>query len=100
MNATRETINGRLIQEQFSDSPVTRVRIKKGELVFRYSQNTNQDRQDAIYDAIILLEKNIDPKSPTIRIKILDTDDLNTIQIEIGNTESQTKIIKTRGIDY
>ena len=100
MNSTRETINGRLIQEQFSDSPVTRVRIKKGELVFRYSQNTNQDRQDAIYDAIILLEKNIDPKSPTIRIKILDTDDLNTIQIEIGNTESQTKIIKKRGIDY
>lgn len=100
MNSTRETINGRLIQEQFSDSPVTRVRIKKGELVFRYSQNTNQERQDAIYDAIVLLEKNIDTKSPTIRIKILDTDDLNTIQIEIGNTESQTKIIKKRGIDY
>lgn len=94
------TVNKRVIQEQQSDSPVTRVRIKKNELVFRYSKDTSQDRQDAIYDIIIALEKNVDKNSPTIRIKILDTDDLNTIQFEIGNTEHQTKILKKRGVDY
>lgn len=94
------TINGRLIIEEFSSSPVTRVRIKKKELVFRYALGVIQDRQDNIYDVIIALEKNVSIKSPTIRIKILETDDLNTIQFEIGNTGSQTKIIKKKGVDY
>lgn len=100
MNTNNKTINGRLIQEQFSDSPVTRVRIKKNELVLRYSKGITQDRQDEIYDILISLEKGVDTKSPTIRVKVLDTDDLNTIQFEIGNTGCQTKIIKTRGVDY
>lgn len=97
---THTTLNGRTIQEQPSDSPVTRIRIKKGELVLRYSKNITPDRQDSIYDIMIALEKNVEQKSPTVRIKILDTDDLNTIQFEIGNTGTQTKIIKKRGIDY
>ncbi len=94
------TINDRLIVEQFSNSPVTRVRIKKNELVFRYSGTTQPERQDLIYDYILSLEAKIDNRSPTIRVKILDTDDLNTIQCEIGNTDKQTKLIKVLGVDY
>lgn len=95
-----ETKNGRVIECIESESPVTRVRIKKGMLVFRYSKNSTEEHRDAIYDAIMAIESGIKPFSPTISIKILDEDDLSTIQLEIGNTESQTKIIKTRGMDY
>lgn len=94
------TINKREVTEQYSDSPVTRVRIKRNELVLRYSKTITDERADEIYDTIMSLEKTINRDNPTIRIKILDTDDLNTIQCEIGNTESQIKLIKTRGVDY
>ena len=94
------TLNGRTITEQHSDSPVTRVRFKKNELVLRYANGITSERQDAIYDIMIALEKNIDGKNPTVRVKILETDDLNTIQFEIGNTDYQTKILKKRGVDY
>lgn len=94
------TINRRLITETFSDSPVTRVRIKRNELAFRYSHDTTAERQDEIYDVIIALERGVPRNSPTVRVKILDTDDLNTVQFEIGNTENQTKIIKKKGVDY
>lgn len=95
-----KTINKRQITVMFSDSPVTRIRIKRNELVIRYSQSSSQERQDDIYDTVIALERNIDRDSPTVRVKILDTDSLDTIQCEIGNTDHQTKIIKHRGVDY
>lgn len=95
-----KTINGRLVFEQYSDSPVTRVRIKRNELVFRYSAETDEDREDDIYDTIIAIERNIGAWSPTVSIKILDTDDLNTIQCEIGTYEHKKRIIKVRGVDY
>jgi hypothetical protein len=100
MDYNTTTRNKRTIIEQESDSPVTRIRIKKNELIYRYSQNCSDDRRDEIYDIIRAIESNVEKYSPTVRIKILDTDTLDTIQCEIGNTENQTKIIKTRGVDY
>lgn len=97
---TYYTTHGREIVEEFSDSPVTRVRIKKGQLVLRYAKDVEQTRQDDIYDTIIGVEKLFNKNSPTVRVKILAEDDLNTIQCEIGSTENQTKLIKKRGVDY
>ena len=94
------TASGREIIEEFSDSPVTRVRIKKGQLVLRYAKDIETTRQDDIYDTIINVEKLFPKNSPTVRIKILSEDDLNTIQCEIGSTDNQTKLIKERGVDY
>ncbi len=95
-----KTKHGRIIIEQSSDSPVTRARIKKEELVIRYSSSASEDRKDEIYDTIIAVEAKYDRHNPTVRIKILDTDDLKTIQCELGNTEQQTKIVMCQGIDF
>lgn len=97
---TNLTHHGREIVEEDSDSPVTRIRIKKNELVLRYGKDTSQERKDEIYDNIRLLEYCFNRKSPTVRIKILTEDDLNTFQCEIGCTDNQTKLIKKRGVDY
>lgn len=94
------TKHNRLITEQFSDSPVTRVRIKRNELVLRYAQDCSAERQDDIYDTIIALESIFPRDTPTVRIKILEQDDLSTVQCEFGNTDNQRKIIKHRGIDF
>lgn len=100
MNTANKTASGRLINEVFSDSPVSRVRIKPGEVLLRYSKTCTDDHMDAIYDAIMGIERTIPINSHTCKIKILDTDDLNTIQCEFGNTERQAKLIKKRGVDY
>lgn len=94
------TKNGRLIIEQFSDSPVTRVRIKRDELVLRYSKDMTDERQDDIFDSIIALEVAYHRKHATVSVKILNTDDLSQLQLEMGDIGSKTVIIKHRGIDY
>lgn len=94
------TDNNREIIESVAESPVTRVRIKKHEITLRYSNTCTQERMDEIYDIMLRLEEDVPLYSPTIRVKILDTDDLNTIQFEIGPTGKQTKILKQHGIDY
>lgn len=95
------TRHHRLITEQFSDSPVTRVKIKRNELVIRYSKDCSEERQDEIFDKMIALETTFSRKgSRTVRIKILDTDDLQSFQCEIGSTDFQSKIIKRVGVDF
>lgn len=93
-------INGRMVLEELSSSPVTRVVIRPDEMKIRYSETATADFMADVYSVMVSLVQNIPTYSPTCRLKILDTDDLRTLQVEYGSAEYQTKIIKYEGKDY
>ena len=94
------TSQGRLIIVDDSDSPVTRVRIKKGELHIRLSEGATADTRlaDDIFDRVFLVEAIIPADSNTVNIKINDDDNPNFLQLERGNMKEKT--IVQRGVDF